>query len=318
MNILFSQVREDSDVEISVIKKISNSNILTITSGGCTILDLLSQSELSINNIYAIDSNIEQNYLLKLKLLVIHALKNKKDIIDFFEGRYLKYDDFIDNLNDPFWNNNKEYIYNGINISGKFEILFKKYINKNILDYELTTQILSKNNLINIFGENAVVNSLNKEFYDHFYNIFTTYNELYNSPNDNYFYKSIVDGKYSYDCCPKYFNNIHNIIQNSDKINYINDNIINFISLNKNNIKFDVINLSNIFDWMDNDNRQNILHNIKKILNNNSYIISRRLNGDYDLKKLMEEHFLFESIEYDKSHFYSEVVICKYISEYNS
>ena len=199
MEILFSQVREDPTIELYVINNyLNNKDIsgLFIGSGGCTILSVISDR---IKNIDVVDNNMCQLFLIQLKITIIKYLKNKNKILNFFEGDMNKteYDNILKDVSNnlsknclEYWLNNKDFIYNGINQSGKFEIIFKELVNNNF-DFE---KVFSRDYLIGIFGESAVINSLNKEFSDHFKEIMNVYKNNY-LPEENYFYYQILNNR---------------------------------------------------------------------------------------------------------------------------
>ncbi len=307
---LFAQVREDPNVELYCLNNIQkdNVNIFCICSGGCTVLSLLSNK---INKIDVLDFNIEQIYLCNLKKAVCCHFKNKTDILKFIQGEFsqTEYDEYIHKLNLPqneitYWNKNIQHIYFGINRYGKFEELFRQLVDTDF-DYK---KIFDRQNLINIFGESAVINSNEKEFFDHFYGVIEIYKKLY-VPSQNYFYNQILYDKYDVNNLPYYFNNINNICTNHSKINYICNDFIEYIHTCKDDT-YDILHVSNLTDWMTNGNIEKLLMQIKKVLKKNGFIILRRLNGDYNLHSLVKKYFLIhENVPSDLSHFYSEVVV---------
>ncbi|AYV78564.1 MAG: protein of unknown function DUF3419 [Edafosvirus sp.] len=317
MNILFSQVREDPQIELHAIKELNTSDklkILMITSGGCTVMSLLSQN---IEQIDAIDMNQQQNYLCALKITALMLIESNDLLLKFFEGKlcYKFYDDFLINAKNylslecyQFWLCNTNFIYNGINQSGKFELLFKELVDSNF-NYE---KCFNREYLKTIFGNDAVVNSMNKEFSDHFKNIIMMYKNLYNT-NDNYFYHQIIYNKYNKETnLPPYFHINKNIIKNNyQKINYICTPFDKYIDNCKYN-EYHMIHTSNITDWLNKDQIDVLLLNIHKCLKIDGILIMRRLNGDYDLKNHVKKYFeIINNGVIDKSHFYSQVVVAK-------
>ena len=304
---MFSQVREDPIIEINLHTKLINNNkrYLIVGSGGCTLLTLLSKIKNDVDVIDVIDFNKSQLYLIQLKIAIICYFKNNIDgILDFWEG-ILSSDriDYIFNKLEltneckNYWVENN-LLYNGINQNGTFELLFKELVNSNF-NYEYA---FDRNRLKEKFGEDSVINSLNNEFYDHFKKVINKYNK----DETNYFYHQILYNKYDRNHLPQYFNNIFNIIKNIQKINYINDNIVEYIS--KTDIKYDLIHTSNITDWMDSSKYKNFLIDIDNNLKNNGIVIMRRLNGDH---QLLDDNFkIFTNIDIpeDKSYFYNEIV----------
>jgi|SRR5579862_2889384 S-adenosylmethionine:diacylglycerol 3-amino-3-carboxypropyl transferase len=318
MSILFSQVREDPKVELYIDSLMLNKKrYLIVGSGGCTLFSLLSvlneESEVIID---VIDQNINQLFLIKLKLAVIMYCDRKVNavdsILDFFEGKLsrMEYDDILSKFRftdeeREFWRINKNLIYSGINQSGTFEKLFKDLVNSRY-DFE---KVFDKKNLIEKFGESAVINSLNKEFYDHFRNIMDKYHEKYKI-DENYFFYQIIYNRYNRKCLPPYFNNLKKVIENRDKINFICGNFFDYIQKTDN--KYNLIHTSNLTDWVDKNELIPFFNRIKNLLLGEGYVISRRLNGDYNLKEtILENKFEILDNILDISEFYSEVVVGK-------
>jgi len=69
-----------------------------------------------------------------------------------------------------------------------------------------------------------------------------------------------------------------------------------------------MIHTSNVTDWMNINKSENFLINIYDKLNHNGIVITRRLNGDYNLSDLISNKFNIIDIPHDKSEFYNEVV----------
>jgi len=318
-NILFSQVREDPRIEMIAIKKYLKKsdklNGLVVCSGGCTLLSILSNN---IDHIDVIDINPEQLYFVELKTQICIYLNDKDKIINFIEGNY----EPIDILNIYFavrnnmsenarnyWNKHIELLCKGINKIGKFETLFASLVESNF-DFD---KVFDRKVLVNIFGENAVANSLNRNFNDHFNEVFKIYKTKY-TPENNYFYNQIINNKYTTDL-PPYLNNIDNIIKNHHKMEYIADNILGYLMSSKSET-YDFIQTSNISDWMNGKILSNLIKEIYRCLKPNGIVIMRRLNSDILLKDILQNKFEILDIGIiDKSHFYSEVIVAKVIKK---
>jgi S-adenosylmethionine:diacylglycerol 3-amino-3-carboxypropyl transferase len=296
--LLFSQTREDPTVELNVLNKINGSVGLIVCSGGCTVLSILQDS---IKRLDVVDNNVSQLYLLELKIAIVKRYNN---FLQFLEGPV--------NLNEldltlecmTYWKNNYNLINEGVNNCGSFEKLFRDLVEK---EFDFMS-VFDRTNLIRIFGESAVVNSLNVEFYEHFEKVLKTYKSLCN-PQDNYFYNQILNGKYGKDL-PFYFVNVNSIRNNHNKITYVNKQFINQLkdSINE---TYDFIQISNICDWMNNVDREELISECYRCTRVDGYLIVRRLNGDYDICDLIKDKFSIICKPFDKSHFYSQVVVAK-------
>lgn len=196
MDILFSQVREDPTIEMKIIDKLKREksgdiDVLLVGSGGCTVLSIL---ENCLGKVDVVDFSRDQLMLIELKLEVVCYLKDSKKILDFFEGRCDK--DMTssillslkqlrkETLN--YWLNHMYFVQEGINQAGCFEKLFQELV-KSQFNFE---KIFDREYLEKIFGESAVVNSLNKEFYDHFKQVIDAYKKKHKI-HKNYFYHQI-------------------------------------------------------------------------------------------------------------------------------
>ena len=316
MNILFSQVREDPLIEINAIKKIEKEKkkMLLVGSGGCTLFSLISIYGNDIN-VDVVDNNLEQLYLINLKYQIIKYYKQVDKILDFFEGR-LSEKEFKKVLKKlkknllayKYWKDNINYVYKGINQTGKFEQLFSDLVKS---DFDFNT-VFDKQHLIEIFGQNAVINSLNTEFYDHFKNVFNKYEKKY-KPENNYFYHQVLNNCYHKNDLPIYLKNLKNICLYKNKINYFCDDFFVFIN-NRKDKEYDFIQTSNLTDWMNKEQLDIFVQNIYRCLKKDGVVVMRRLNGDYDLEKYVSEYFeILPENTTDKSLFYSEVVVGKKI-----
>jgi S-adenosylmethionine:diacylglycerol 3-amino-3-carboxypropyl transferase len=311
---LFAQTREDPMIELDIIDRIDKINnfdlklnILCVTSGGCTVLSMLSDK---INKIDAIDINISQNYLCELKVGVCkYYHDNIYNILKFYQGSFEKheFDEILYNLDisDNCKNYWKGKIYEGINRTGKFEELFR-FLVENNMDFE---RAFDRDYLTTIFGQNAVIYSKNKEFYDHFKNVFEIYEKLY-KPEENYFYYQVLYDTYPKNNLPYYLTHLTNIAH-YHKINYINADYFNYIKFVP-NYYYDIVQTSNLTDWMNNNDLTEFMKNLYSIVKSKGYIIMRRLNGDYKLRNIVSEYFeIIDSLPIEKSHFYSEVIVAQ-------
>ena len=230
MEINFSQVREDPEIETFVIDKVKNPTVLIIGSGGCTLFTLMCKS---FNKITVIDSNISQLYLIELKIQMFQYFINKElyILVQALSGKLDKicYDNFLQEAKNKissgcynYFHNNMHYLYDGLLFSGKYEKLFLQLVQSN---YNFD-DIFSTENLTNTFGKEAVKNS-KMPFSEHFKNIFQTYKNNY-TDNNNYFYYSATKNSYNLSDLPKYFSDLKTVIQNYPS--EFNRDLTNFIN----------------------------------------------------------------------------------------
>ena len=253
----------------------------------------------------------------------IHELeKIKEKNIDIFTvcsgGEHiLNYLDNFDNLNIDAFDVNPNQIevfknkLQGIEEEaiGKFEYFFqylRKLIHgygeqKEIMDilgdreslFRIVDMLFSRDNLNIVFTDNATKYS-SSDFAEHFFQAFIESLYCENKNALNVFYNEDI-----------YLTNAKNKEQ-LDKINYIVEDLSSYDFTKK----YNFIDLSNIGDWIPEEQYKLVLNKAHKALNNNGVLITRKLLGDYDLKALLEDN-KFSDIQKIKDYtcFYSECFV---------
>jgi len=313
---LFSQVREDYNINLQVLNNMINPSCLLICSGGCTALSILDKCSV----VDVVDSDIEQLLLCKLKMFVILFLDDYEDILfgsisdksrkllnsDYYCEKFVKYAMICDRgVVIEFYKNFCFNMSESLCNVGMFEKVFRELVSNNY-DYNLC---FNRKYLSEVFGENSVKFSINKEFTDHFKNVISQYKIEENNNIVNYFWDSIKYGKYVNEF-PRYISDGHLVVNGSHKLRCFNMDFFTYLSISD---SYDCIDCSNILDWMDDDERLCLVKMISKKLNVGGCCIFRRLNGDYMLKNICEKYFdeIFDcGVQFvDKSLFYSEVYV---------
>jgi S-adenosylmethionine:diacylglycerol 3-amino-3-carboxypropyl transferase len=346
--IYFSQVREDSNIEKFIINKCllkfgKNINIFMIASGGCNILNIckfvadldtindpqkvLSNCIKRINKIYAIDKNRSQIELLKLKSYMVSSLGTGFYVKDMLNNgfNFETYELFLKGLDKnsiEYWIEHKELLKRGVNRVGRYEQLFKD-VCKN--ENDKIKNDFSNENLIKIFGENAVKQSTKNNFSEYFLNYI---NKIKNMDyKKNYILASFLNnGEYNNNRLVPYlsFDDRENkkeyecYIKMIEKINYEYSCLDIIESLEKiEDQSLNVIQTSNITDWMDDANMRLLFDLILKKLKYKGYVIMRRLNSDIVLTdfvvKNYKNYFIIDNNYEDSTYLYSEVLILKKI-----
>ncbi len=109
---VYNQIWEDPRVDLEALELGPDSRVLTISSGGCNVLNYLTAKPQSIT---AVDLNRYHIYLLKLKLAAVRSLLSYEDFFAFFgsgkhESNLDNYGHFISRVLDVdarrFWENN--------------------------------------------------------------------------------------------------------------------------------------------------------------------------------------------------------------------
>lgn len=318
MNINFSQVREDPEIETYIIHHLllkTDLNLLIIGSGGCTLLGLLDERIIGVD---VIDQNYQQIYLIQLKMALLIILKDKKEVLHFFQEAFsqAEFDILLNRIKNcltedcyQFFLKNFDAVSAGINQSGKYERLFKQLVEKNSDNNNSYDKVFSTDNLIKNFGDNAVQNT-KKSFSEHFKNVIETYEKLYTF-EENYFYHQIMKNSYHIDHLPKYFSNMDNIEKFHKRVKFVVGDFLDFLKRSPSN-KYHFVHTSNITDWMKGNQLKEIMEQISRVLKIGGFVVMRRLLADYSLADFMGNYFQIIDIPLvDRTHFYSEVVVGK-------
>ncbi len=348
-DIAFSQVREDPTIEMRVIKQLAQTQkhplqLLLIASGGCTILSLLSLSEVA--EIAAIDLNPAQIHLIELrrqallnlsieeqlKLIGANKITSESERINLYQKIAVK----LPNSTKNYWDARLSQIAFGINRVGKFEQLFRELsasFTENGFNPLYKTEeaihnpqwrsifehVFERDKLARIFGEAAVNYSMDRSFGEHFADVFA-YSLQKFVPEKNYFVTQVW--------CDSYTNEINGVplyLQpqaqasirelGTDRLK-LHQGVFVEKMLELGTLKtFDLIQFSNISDWMPPQDLDNMLREAVNLLKPGGALIGRRLNGDHHLASLMAAHIFVdenqchELLESDHSFFYREVVV---------
>ncbi len=85
---VYNQIWEDPRVDLQALKLDENSRVLSISSGGCNVLNYLLETPASVT---AVDLNRYHIYLLRLKVAAVKFLPSYKDFFRFFgDGKHVE------------------------------------------------------------------------------------------------------------------------------------------------------------------------------------------------------------------------------------
>lgn len=253
---MFGFTYEDSECEKYAINKYLKNkpkiNGIMILSGGETMFDIVSIFD--NGNLTAVDINQEQINIVKEKI----SIMNDK----------LLYKKYLENLFTPF-----DELFIQIKNGSQF------------------TDIFSRENLVNKFGPNAVLNT-SKDFAFHFEEIYKI-----KQNEQDIFYKWIFERNMEYFVSKNKINSIESI----KKVNIVCDNIINLLYSDF----YDFIQVSNLGDWMNYNEFIEFCSKIKKSLKLGGICVIRRLLSD----NLLIDQFEGCEVIIDKTYFYKETII---------
>jgi S-adenosylmethionine:diacylglycerol 3-amino-3-carboxypropyl transferase len=339
--IYFAQIREDSLVEREVALKVRPEKILYIGSGGCTAFSLLTDS---VKNVYCIDSNAAQCALIELKKAAIENLNREEYLQFIGEqpspDRKRIFNSIMNHLSPEvmeYWLKHEAYIEMGINRCGATE-RFYRYISDNIANflpgeetwrklfecksleeqkefYEIhfrteswvtgITILLSKATHLLFFPSSMFAYAGTNDFSSFFLSQFEKEMQTRRVVN-NYFLSQLIFSKYlnkevegmpfylshrGYDVRKK---NIHKLsVQHSD-----------LKKACKNLKGIDCFMLSNVFDWANEKEREEICKGMVACSSSSSSVLYRNMFASVDLNK-----YFLNSFQEDKE--YSRVLYGK-------
>ena len=312
--IQFAVVREDPLVEAAIIEKFKIKKLLLVCSGGCSVLSL--KALFPDLNICAFDFNQAQIDLTQAKL---NHLKQTKTFNQVF------------NIEDP--------TATGLNQCGNFESLFRgfrDFIFDFILDKESMRlifseeEIKSSNTLLfehrywpvafslffsdpllqTMFGEAAIQHAPRGSYPRYFQQVFEKGLKT-KGAHKNYFLHHVLLGHYinQPECLPYYLTHPNNLNVNLD---FIHGPIQAVEDLKS----FDLIQLSNIMDWMSEDENKVIADYITKNTSSGAILLIRQLNNEQSVLSYFPDFELDQPLSeslysIDRSLFYSSILCFK-------
>lgn len=351
--IAFSQVREDPSIEIHLIQKLAQQKqkklrVFVVASGGCTSLSLLSCPEIA--DIIAVDINSAQLHLVELRRQCLlhltlpeqYSLIGITDRVDNLETAQQHRLELYQQLRSHlplstriFWDHHLEDISLGVNRSGRFEHLFRELAERfasmgiypldhpsSALEHPLWQEtfhhIFEREKLSKLFGEAAVNYSMDRSFGEHFADVFSMALRRF-EPQHNYFLTQVWSDRY-----PANIENYPLYLQPTvqDKILCLGchrlslrqGKFLEVLEKEGQNGKFDLIQFSNISDWMPIPVLEQMLSIARQYLQPHGWLLGRRLNGDHQLATIMnayvkvDETLSYNLLQKDRSFFYQEIV----------
>ncbi len=309
---MFAITREDPALELYIAKTINATNVLTVASGGCIPLEL--KYQLPNLNVTAFDFNIKQ----------IEHCKNKIDAIDKYDLKKLNID-----------HDNKDML----NQCGQFESMFRllrflflEFIsNEDEIEYFFSEELnqLDRKDIVTKWKKNKYWEStFYQVFCDEFVHSIFDENATQNAERNSYpkyFEKVFYDGLRREDSYKNPW--LHHIflgrylskdylphIQSNKKldINFVHGQLTDVIDISR----FQLISLSNIFDWSDDYLVKTWSKYLQK-LKPESYITIRQLNNNRNLSKYFCNHFDEQKsisekfLKADRSLFYNNCIVFK-------
>jgi S-adenosylmethionine-diacylglycerol 3-amino-3-carboxypropyl transferase len=346
-DLAFSQVREDWWVEWQVLDRLAVAQsdrplrVLLVASGGCTALSLLGHP--AIGQIDAIDANPAAIHLVEFRRQALAILSNdevnclvgsgNQGRQDQRLGLYDRLRSYLPTASQRFWDQRRDQISAGVNQAGRFEQLFRELATRfaaaGLQPLERPDEaiaspqwqpifdaVFERQKLVDTFGPAAVNYSMDRSFGEHFGAVFAQAMQRF-EPTENYFLTQIWADRYieHFDGGPLYLQAAAQEILRprlSQLQLYTGEFIQQLAQLTE---PYDLIQCSNLSDWMPLPALNAMLQTIHARLTPGGAVIGRRLNGDHNLTDVMAAHFkvdrpFSQKLQTDdRSFFYSEVVV---------
>jgi S-adenosylmethionine-diacylglycerol 3-amino-3-carboxypropyl transferase len=319
--IQFAVVREDPELEAEILRKFSGKRALLIASGGCTALHLLTQfPELALS---LVDFNPAQLSLVQRKL---DAMGLEREAMHANFG--------VENT-----------ASNSLVQCGNFESLFRSlrfFLNEFVLDPAAMRSIFEDSHAADHLVDELVGHrywpvAFKLFFHDSLLNAMFGTAATQHAEKDSYpgyFQRAMERGLARRDRCDNYF--LHHIFigsylaRPSALPTYMAQPLL---SLHRSRVKYfegtlqqvddlasyDLLSLSNIFDWMDRDQITDLVKYLCDAVRPGAVVLIRQLNNDVDLAAMFGQAFQSltdlerDLLDRDRSLFYSRIRILRRI-----
>ena len=243
---------------------------------------------------------------------------------------------FLPDDSRSFWDRQQQQLACGVNHSGRFEALFRELAAQfraagldplqrpleavAAPEWRATFEtVFERSKLARIFGEAAVSYSMDRSFGEHFADVFAQVLQR-PSPAENYFVAQVWAERYvtGKNGTPPYLQaTVQTAIRQlgADRLKLHCGEFVATLSQRTETEGFDLIQLSNLSDWMPPADLQRMLATAVRCLKPGGALIGRRLNGDHHLAAAMAEQTQVDSslsaelLAADRSFFYREVVV---------
>ncbi len=342
--VYFCQVREDALVDLAVARLLDKTlKVIMVASGGCTAAALAGTGLLS--DLHMVDLNASQLALTKLKLDLLNRTNQEErlNILGYTKNKFTSNDYCLDtwlkenNLNHETFGDRDIINQLGLDFSGRYEQLFSQLRHAlqahqkdldillaldepaqqiNYIDHtnlrnalkEAFDKVMALPNLIALFGEAATGNrriSFSEHFFERTINILST-----QPARTNPYLQSVLLVKGNKRTVSPWIE-----MPAPDKmpnLSYLESSMLS--TLSQSSIKYDLIHLSNICDWLKEEEAKELLIQCHCKLNSGGMVIIRQLNSSLDIPMLFDKFDwqtqLSESLlNKDRSFFYRSLYI---------
>lgn len=344
----FSIVREDSRLDLEIIKRYfpeDRISMLMVASGGCTAAQLFAQA--SLQELTLVDPNSAQLGLVKFKInLLTLPPKKRLEILGYLPMDPIERKNIMQgfmqalDIDQSLFGNLSNIAENGIDNGGRYEKVFEalrgalspfqneiadlftlcniqEQVNRiapetplgRALDNALD-EIMSQENLVEIFGEKATANRV-QDFSKHFAERIRWYLSRHTAVSSPWLAHMLLGHFYDESIMFPWLT--VRCSQVSPKVNYrcgLMDSELSYCDQES----YHVIHLSNILDWLSPLEAQKTLSLAHRALKPGGVIIIRQLNSNLDIPQLGKE-FIWdinaseEFLHNDHSFFYRNFLV---------
>lgn len=309
----FAVVREDPALEINLIKEYGAKNILLIGSGGCSALTL--KAEYPDIALTLIDMNPAQLHHIQKKFEVL-SQKNSEYDKDLFNVNSSSPEGLTQNGNfESLFRGLKNFINEFIATEEEWLAFFQQQQDTSFLNEVFTHKywpvafdlFLSDALLLAMFGPDAIQNKGEVSYPRYFQTLLEKGLREERAPH-NYFLHHIFLGQYLDTAKPDYLTGDSISLSNVTYLKATFQEIPSFEA-------FDLIQFSNIFDWMSVDEVNTILAHVLKTARKGTVLLWRQLNNDRNYESIFNDKIQINkdlSTEYkriDRSLFYNKISV---------
>ncbi|MBX3274887.1 MAG: DUF3419 family protein [Sandaracinaceae bacterium] len=342
----FAQVREDPWLDASVARDVARrlgrpARVLIVASGGCTALGLLALEE--VERVVAIDASAAQLHWVELRREAMARLPIEAQLVLLGaveatpQARRAAYEALRPHLSPPVrarYDAAAPEIEAGLLQAGRFEALFRELAaalagaGLRPLEQpreaiasprfrEVFERVFERGALAERFGPAAVDYSMDRDFGEHFADVFAR--ALARWPaGENYFLHQALEGRYldRPDGLPPALTREAQAAARArglDRLELVHARFDE--ALDALGGPFDLVQTSNISDWMPVDALERLLERVRARLAPGGAVLARRLNGDHRLADVVGRVLEVDAaasaalLASDRSFFYREVVV---------
>jgi len=326
----FTLSQEDERTEATALSISDRKRVITIASAGEIPICLYAKTD---GEIIAVDSDIRQLYLSQLKYTIVKRI-DEIDALRFLGYKKIEsserkniFDKLINifpkDLNN-FWKQNKEYLYEGVVHTGRYEkfiikkvkifnFLFKNAVRQFLLTKNRAQRQVAFNKHFNrwyirlffkiifhprIFARRGMDprslkqrnknQSVGLQYFNKLRN-FCVENPI----DENYFFQMHFSGSVNKDSCVPYYltpEGVKKIKGKKDEIKWIHTDVISYLKHSEE--KFDAFHLSNVPDWLTQEKFNELLEEVYRCSEDKARVIWRTLHVNYDVPDKLKKYFI--------------------------